>query len=57
MSLFSVVLMMFFNLFSHGTQDLYPVFLEKQHQFDHHTASLVLIVANLGAIAGGLFFG
>ncbi len=56
-SLFSIVLMMFFNLFSHGTQDLYPVFLEKQHQFDHHTVSLVLIVANLGAIAGGLFFG
>ena len=56
-SLFAVVLMMFFNLFSHGTQDLYPVFLEKQHQFDHHTVSLVLIVANLGAIAGGLFFG
>jgi MFS transporter, SHS family, lactate transporter len=56
-SLFAVVLMMFFNLFSHGTQDLYPVFLEKQHYFDHHTVSLVLIVANLGAIAGGLLFG
>jgi MFS transporter, SHS family, lactate transporter len=56
-SLFAIVLMMFFNLFSHGTQDLYPVFLEKQHHFDHHTVSLVLIVANLGAIAGGLFFG
>jgi len=56
-SLFAIVLMMFFNLFSHGTQDLYPVFLQKQHGFDHHTVSLVLIVANLGAIAGGLFFG
>jgi SHS family lactate transporter-like MFS transporter len=56
-SLFAIVLMMFFNFFSHGTQDLYPVFLEKQHQFDHHTVSLILIVANLGAIAGGLFFG
>jgi MFS transporter, SHS family, lactate transporter len=56
-SLFAIVMMMFFNLFSHGTQDLYPTFLEKQHQFDHHTVSLVSIVANLGAIAGGLFFG
>ncbi|HEY0767354.1 MAG TPA: MFS transporter [Steroidobacteraceae bacterium] len=56
-SVFAVVLMMFFNLFSHGTQDLYPVFLQKQHHFDHHTVSLVLIVANSGAIAGGLFFG
>jgi len=57
LSLFAIVMMMFFNLFSHGTQDLYPTFLEKQHQFDHHTVSLVSIVANLGAIAGGLFFG
>ena len=57
LSVFTVVLMMFFNLFSHGTQDLYPVFLQKQHQFNHHTVSLVLIVANLGAIAGGLSFG
>jgi MFS transporter, SHS family, lactate transporter len=56
-SLYAIVLMMFFNLFSHGTQDLYPVFLQKQHQFDHHTVSLVLIVANLGAIVGGLVFG
>ena len=56
-SLFAIVLMMFFNLFSHGTQDLYPRFLEKQHGFDHHTVSLVLIVANVGAITGGLFFG
>jgi SHS family lactate transporter-like MFS transporter len=57
LSLFAIVLMMFFNLFSHGTQDLYPTFLEKQHQFEHHTVSLVSIVANLGAITGGLFFG
>ena len=56
-SLYAIVLMMCFNLFSHGTQDLYPLFLQKQHQFDHHTVSLVVIIANLGAIAGGLFFG
>ncbi|MBV8208835.1 MAG: MFS transporter [Burkholderiaceae bacterium] len=56
-SLYAIVLMMFFNLFSHGTQDLYPTFLEKQHGFDHHTVGLVSIVANLGAIAGGLYFG
>jgi SHS family lactate transporter-like MFS transporter len=56
-SLYAIVLMMFFNLFSHGTQDLYPVFLQKQHGFDTHTVSLVLVVANLGAIVGGLFFG
>ena len=53
-ALYAVVLMMCFNLFSHGTQDLYPTFLQKQHQFDHTTVSWITIVANLGAIVGGL---
>jgi SHS family lactate transporter-like MFS transporter len=56
-SLYAIVLMMFFNLFSHGTQDLYPTFLQKQHHFDAHTVSLISIVANVGAIVGGLLFG
>ena len=52
-----VVLMMAFNLFSHGTQDLYPTFLQKQHKFDPATVSWIAIVANIGAIVGGLSFG
>ena len=55
--IYMVVLMMCFNLFSHGTQDLYPTFLQKQHNFDPATVSWIIIVANLGAIAGGLTFG
>ena len=55
--IYMVVLMMCFNLFSHGTQDLYPTFLQKQHNFDPGTVSWIVIVANLGAIAGGLTFG
>jgi SHS family lactate transporter-like MFS transporter len=55
--IYMVVLMMCFNLFSHGTQDLYPTFLQKQHNFDPGTVSWIVIVANLGAIAGGLLFG
>ena len=55
--LYMVLLMMCFNLFSHGTQDLYPTFLQKQHNFDPGTVSFIVIVANLGAIAGGLIFG
>ena len=55
--IYMVVLMMAFNLFSHGTQDLYPTFLQKQHNFAPATVSLIAIVANLGAIAGGLAFG
>jgi MFS transporter, SHS family, lactate transporter len=54
---YAVVLMMLFNLFSHGSQDLYPTFLQKQQGFDHTTVSWITIVANLGAIAGGLYFG
>jgi SHS family lactate transporter-like MFS transporter len=57
LALYAVVLMMCFNLFSHGTQDLYPTFLQKQHEFDQATVSWITIVANLGAIVGGLFFG
>ncbi|PTE10000.1 MFS transporter [Mesorhizobium helmanticense] len=56
-ALYAVVLMMFFNFFSHGTQDLYPTFLKKQHGFDPHTVSWITIVANIGAIVGGLAFG
>jgi SHS family lactate transporter-like MFS transporter len=55
--IYMVVLMMAFNLFSHGTQDLYPTFLQKQHKFDPATVSWIAIVANIGAIVGGLTFG
>ena len=54
---YTVILMTAFNFFSHGTQDLYPTFLQAQHQFDTHTVSTLVIIANLGAIAGGLSFG
>jgi SHS family lactate transporter-like MFS transporter len=57
LAFYMVVLMMCFNLFSHGTQDLYPTFLVKQHKFAPGTVSWITIVANLGAIAGGLGFG
>ena len=52
-----VVLMMAFNMFSHGSQDLYPTFLKQQMHFDTATVGKLTIVLNLGAIVGGLFFG
>ncbi len=55
--IYVVVLMTAFNLFSHGTQDLYPAFLQIQHKFTTHTVSLVSIIGNVGAITGGLAFG
>jgi SHS family lactate transporter-like MFS transporter len=51
------VLMFAFNSFSHGTQDLYPTFLTKGHQLEPHTVMFVAVVANLGALAGGILFG
>ena len=55
--LYAVLLMTAFNFLSHGTQDLYPTFLQLQHQFSQHTVGLIAIVYNIGAILGGLLFG
>jgi SHS family lactate transporter-like MFS transporter len=52
-----VVLMTAFNFFSHGTQDLYPTFLQAQHKLSTHAVSIIAIIANVGAIAGGILFG
>ncbi len=46
-----------FNFLSHGTQDLYPTFLQLQHQFSHEMVSLIAIIYNTGAILGGILFG
>ncbi|MBB3452887.1 SHS family lactate transporter-like MFS transporter [Rhizobium sp. BK313] len=55
--LWAVLLMTAFNFFSHGTQDLYPTFLEAQRQYDSYTVGAIAIVYNIGAMIGGLFFG
>jgi SHS family lactate transporter-like MFS transporter len=57
LALFAIVLMTAFNFFSHGTQDLYPTFLQVQHGFEHGTVSTIAIVYNIGAIIGGIGFG
>lgn len=54
---FLVVLMFAFNSFSHGTQDLYPTFLTKDHKFSPHIVGFIAIVANIGALLGGILFG
>jgi SHS family lactate transporter-like MFS transporter len=56
-ALYLVVLMTAFNFFSHGTQDLYPTFLQKQHHFDTHTTGILTAIMNVGAIVGGIGFG
>ncbi len=46
-----------FNSFSHGAQDLYPTFLQKDHQLSPQIVGLIAIIANVGALLGGIFFG
>jgi MFS transporter, SHS family, lactate transporter len=55
--LYAIVLMTAMNLFSHGTQDLYPTFLEVQRGLSNAATSRIAIVYNIGAICGGLTFG
>jgi SHS family lactate transporter-like MFS transporter len=55
--LFLVVLMFAFNSFSHGTQDLFPTFLEKNHKFNPHMVGFIGIVSSIGALLGGICFG
>jgi SHS family lactate transporter-like MFS transporter len=54
---FLVVLMFAFNSFSHGSQDLYPTFLQKDHHFTPRIVGFIAIIANLGALLGGIVFG
>lgn len=54
---FLVLLMFAFNSFSHGTQDLYPTFLQRNMKFGAHATATVVIIYNLGALLGGILFG
>jgi SHS family lactate transporter-like MFS transporter len=55
--LFIIVLMTAFTSFSHGTQDLYPTFLEKDNALTPGRVGTVLVIANFGALFGGICFG
>ncbi len=57
LGIYAVLLMTAFNFFSHGTQDLYPTFLQSQHHFSPHEVGLIAVVYNIGAIIGGISFG
>jgi SHS family lactate transporter-like MFS transporter len=55
-ALYLAIMMTGFNLFSHGTQDLYPTFLKARH-FATGQIGLITAIGNLGAIAGGILMG
>jgi len=46
-----------FNFLSHGSQDLYPTYLEKSKGISTHAATVATIIGNCGAVAGGGFAG
>ena len=55
--LFLVVLMLAFMSFSHGTQDLYPTFLERDHHLPASVVGTIVVISNVGAILGGICCG
>jgi SHS family lactate transporter-like MFS transporter len=57
LGIYAIALMTAFNFFSHGTQDIYPTFLEVQHGLSPHAVGLIAVIYNIGAICGGLLFG
>jgi len=55
--LYLVALMAAMNLISHGTQDLYPTFLQRQRHFEVNTTALITGLSMFGALLGGIVFG
>ena len=55
--IYAALLMTAFNYMSHGTQDLYPTFLEKQRGFGVSAKSTITIVYAIGMICGGTVVG
>ena len=55
--LYLVLLMTGMNLSSHGTQDMYPTFLQRFWHMGVHDRSLITAVSMVGAIFGGVTIG
>ena len=51
------VLMTMMNLVSHGTQDLYPTFLQRDWGFTPERRAILTVIASVGALTGGVLFG
>jgi SHS family lactate transporter-like MFS transporter len=57
--LYLMLLMAAFNMFSHGSQDMYPTFVQENLHIPagSGTAFMLTALLNLGALVGGLTFG
>ncbi len=54
---YMALLMTFMNFTSHGTQDMYPTFLQRYFHFDAPKRSMIAAIASVGALFGGVAFG
>ena len=55
--LYLAVLMTGMNLSSHGTQDMYPTFLQRFWHFDPSKRSIITAISMVGAVLGGVVIG
>jgi SHS family lactate transporter-like MFS transporter len=55
--LYLLVFMTMMLFSSHGTQDMYPTFLQRQWHFSPARRSAITAISGVGAIIGGLVFG
>jgi SHS family lactate transporter-like MFS transporter len=55
--IYLVALMSLMNFLSHGTQDLYPHFLQSSHGLSTSTVANIAIFYNIGALIGAVIFG
>jgi SHS family lactate transporter-like MFS transporter len=55
--LYIVVLMTMMNFISHGTQDMYPTFLQRDWGFTPQNRAALTAFSMVGAITGGIIFG
>ena len=55
--IYLVILMAMMNFVSHGTQDMYPTFLQRDWHFLPRDRAVATAIGNVGAIIGGILFG
>ncbi len=56
LTIYAACLMACFNFFSHGTQDIYPRYLQRQHGIHGPQLTTIVVIYNIGAILGGIAF-
>lgn len=54
---YMVLLMTMMTFISHGTQDMYPTYLQRQRGFDVRMTSIITSISMIGAMMGGLVGG